>query len=280
MIGGTLLTRETCAILYVIVGALCLKELTTLLLVQDSRAPYNGIRKVFAILIGLLPAFMVFDTMLSPYAIIASGNGHWFFLIFFSAFIFELRARSSKPFDNIAYTLLGILYIGVPTALLAAIALKDASGRFLITSILLFMWANDVFAYFAGTVFGKNKIFPSISPNKTWEGTIGGFIATILWGLASYFIFTVSLSNLGTQYSVGYTMGQWMILGASASIFGIIGDLIASMLKRSLGIKDTGNTLPGHGGLIDRFDSFIFSVPFIAFVIIFIFEDTRYIVAW
>ena len=142
------------------------------------------------------------------------------------------------------------------------------------------MWANDVFAYFAGTAFGKHKIFPKISPNKTWEGTIGGFIATILWGLASYAIFTVGLANLDPTFSTGFSMGQWMILGASASIFGIIGDLIASMLKRSLNIKDTGNTLPGHGGLLDRFDSFVFSVPFIAFVIVFIFEDTRYIVLW
>lgn len=280
MIIGTLLSRETCAILYILIGALCLRELTGLLLVQDSRPPYNGIRRTFSIFMGLLPAFMVLDAMLSPYPIISSGYGHWFFLLFFSAFIFELRARSTKPFDNIAYSLLGILYLGLPTALLTAIALKDTSGRFLIMSIILFMWANDVFAYFAGSAFGKNKIFPHISPNKTWEGTIGGFIATVLWGLASYFIWTVGMRNFGEHYSLGYSMSQWMILGAVASIFGIIGDLVASMLKRSLDIKDTGNTLPGHGGLIDRFDSFIFSVPFIAFVIIFIFDDTRFIVSW
>ncbi len=280
MISGTILSRETCAILYIAVGMLCLWELSGLLLVQDSKAHYNLIRRIFAVFIGLLPALLVLDTMLSPYPIVSSGYGHWFFPLFFGSFIFELRAASSKPFHNIAFTLLGILYIGLPTALLTAISLKDASGRFLIMAIVLMVWANDVFAYFSGKALGRHKIFPRISPNKTWEGTIGGFISALLWGVVSYYIWTVGVGKIDPLWAVRYSIGQWIVLAAVCSIFGIIGDLVASMLKRSLSIKDTGNTLPGHGGLIDRFDAFIFALPFVAFTIRFIFEDSTYIISW
>jgi len=266
MIGGTMIARESAAILYILVGILCLWELTGLVLVQDSRPPYNMVRRIFAIFFGVLPSILIFDALKSPYPILNSGQAHWLLLLIFVPFVLELRARSSKPFENMGFTLLGLLYIGLPTALLTTMSLQDFSGRFLIMAIMLLIWANDVFAYFSGKLMGKNKIFPHISPNKTWEGTIGGVVSALLWGVVSYYMWWV----------VGYELWQWVLLGAVCAVFGIIGDLIASMLKRSLKIKDTGNILPGHGGLLDRFDAFIFAVPAVAFTIAFVFQDIRF----
>ncbi len=105
-------------------------------------------------------------------------------------------------------------------------------------------------AYFVGSQLGRRKLFERISPKKTWEGTIGGGLCTVLiaWGLS----FLID----------DFTVTQWIALGAVAAVFGTLGDLVESMLKRSVGVKDSGNLLPGHGGLLDRFDAFIFALPF------------------
>jgi phosphatidate cytidylyltransferase len=266
MIGATMLMPETSAILYVIVGLLCVWEFSGLVLAKDSKPFYNNFRRIFAVAIAVIPSLLVLDAMLSPNPIARSGYVQWFFPMVFIPFIFELRAGSSKPFENIGFTYAGIIYIGVPSALLTAISLQDSTGRFIIMAVMLLIWANDVFAYFIGKFMGKHKIFPSISPNKTWEGTIGGFISAILWGIVSYFIWGV----------IGYEIWHWMVLGAICSVFGIIGDLVASKLKRSLNIKDTGTILPGHGGLLDRFDAFIFATPFVVFTICYVFMDSRF----
>ena len=113
-------------------------------------------------------------------------------------------------------------------------------------------WANDVGAYFVGSKFGKTKLFPRISPKKTWEGSFGGVMMTFLTGwLLSLYIIELNLKD-------------WLILALIVSIFGSIGDLVESMLKRSVGVKDSGTILPGHGGFLDRFDAFIFLLPFAA----------------
>ena len=116
--------------------------------------------------------------------------------------------------------------------------------------LLLLTWINDTAAYLVGSQIGKHKLFPRISPKKTWEGSIGGGVFTlILAGVLGYIFEEQSVV-------------QWLILGVIVVIFGSIGDLIESMLKRSYNIKDSGTILPGHGGLLDRFDAFIFLVPF------------------
>lgn len=256
MIAGTIAHRYSCAGLYFLVGFLCLWEFSGLVLKQDSKPAYNSVRRVFSVLLGLVPALLIVNRITGSLPLIVDYS-FVIPILLFSAFLFELFAASTKPFENIAYSMLGIVYIGIPTALLVSISLTDASGHKVILTILLMVWASDVFAYLLGSKIGKHKMFPRISPKKTWEGTFSGVIGAILTGVLCFYVFA----------DVRFELWMWIVLGAVCTLFGILGDLVESMLKRSLGIKDSGTILPGHGGFLDRFDAFIFAVPFAAFVI-------------
>jgi len=127
--------------------------------------------------------------------------------------------------------------------------------------LMVLVWSSDSWAYVAGKLFGKHKLAPTISPGKTWEGLIGG---TILSGLTGYLIVTYLLAPNGgligsTEFHT-FTPLKGIILGIAVSIFGTMGDLFESSLKRKAGVKDSGNVLPGHGGMLDRFDAFLFAV--------------------
>lgn len=180
-----------------------------------------------------------------------------FYLVFpFSAIIFFIKLYKKsdvKPFTNIAYTFLGILYVAIPFSLLHVIAFCTGNYQFeLITGILLLTWASDTGGYFAGTFFGKTKLFHRISPKKSWEGFIGGAILTmvIAYAIASF----VDILPLW----------KWMIIGILTVIAGTYGDLVESLFKRSINIKDSSEAIPGHGGFLDRFDALLLSLPFIA----------------
>ncbi len=124
----------------------------------------------------------------------------------------------------------------------------------ILISILILIWTNDTFAYLVGKNFGKNKLFPSVSPKKTIEGFTGGIVFTIICGvLLAHFYIEIKPNNLYI----------WIVIATIVSIFSTLGDLIESKLKRVAGIKDTGNIMPGHGGILDRLDSIIFVIPFI-----------------
>ena len=122
--------------------------------------------------------------------------------------------------------------------------------------MLWLTWTNDTAAYFAGTYLGKNKLFPQISPKKTWEGSFGGLLGTMLMAYGLSVVFPELAAS------------TWIAIGAVVAIFGSIGDLVESMLKRSHQVKDSGTLLPGHGGFLDRFDAFIFLIPFVLLVLI------------
>ena len=166
------------------------------------------------------------------------------------------KKTERKPFTNIAFTFLGIFYVSVPFALLNITAFNDGAYNYQIVFGLLFiLWASDTGAYFAGTFFGKRKLFERISPKKSWEGFFGGAALAL--------IFAYGLSRFFDTFS----LVQWIIIGLIVIIGGTFGDLVESLLKRSFEIKDSGNSLPGHGGFLDRFDGLLISMPFIvAFV--------------
>ncbi|WP_255594464.1 phosphatidate cytidylyltransferase [Pontibacter sp. HSC-14F20] len=170
----------------------------------------------------------------------------------FLIFVLELYRKESQPFTNIAFTILGVLYIAVPFSLLQLLGYLQGEYRWQpILGLLLLIWSADTGAYIAGKNFGRNKLFERISPGKTWEGWAGGVILTIIvsWVLSMFFL--------------DLELYQWIGIAIIVSVFGVLGDLVESLLKRSLGVKDSGTLLPGHGGILDRFDSLVLAVPFI-----------------
>jgi len=180
-----------------------------------------------------------------------------FFLVFpFASIIYFIKLYKKsevKPFTNIAYTFLGILYVAVPFALLHVIAFSTGEYRFeIVTGILLLTWASDTGGYFAGTMLGRTSLFKRISPKKSWEGFFGGAILTLV---IAYFIST---------YVDIFPLWKWMTIGLLTVIAGTYGDLVESLFKRSIKIKDSSEILPGHGGFLDRFDALLLSLPFIA----------------
>ena len=178
-------------------------------------------------------------------------------IMIFITFLIELYRTNQNPFLNIAYTLLGLSYIVIPFAMLFHLGFYVADGFTneysfqIILGFFIMLWTNDTGAYLAGRFFGKHKLFERISPNKTWEGSVGGGLLTII---AAY-ILSIFFTNLD--------LTNWIVIAVLVAILGGLGDLVESMLKRSLNIKDSGNILPGHGGILDRFDGLLISVPFI-----------------
>ena len=148
---------------------------------------------------------------------------------------------------------LGVVYVALPLSLLTFLAF-DTNNQYsyhLILSLFILVWLSDVGGYFAGVNFGKHKLLERISPKKTWEGVAGGLVLCIV---GAYIL---------SQFLPTMNIYMWLVLGVLVSISSIIGDLIESMLKRSANIKDSGNVLPGHGGILDRFDSVLFVIPIV-----------------
>ncbi|MDY4409700.1 MAG: phosphatidate cytidylyltransferase [Prevotella sp.] len=173
--------------------------------------------------------------------------------------ISELYTKSANAVADWAYTMLGQLYIALPLALINILAfpVQDIQyyDMYLPLSVFILLWCNDAGAYCVGSLIGKHKLFPRISPGKTWEGSIGGgVIAIIAAGIIGYL---VNHSDAGHLLNVW----EWIGLAVVVVVFGTWGDLVESLFKRTLGIKDSGNILPGHGGMMDRFDSSLMAIP-------------------
>ena len=169
----------------------------------------------------------------------------------------ELYSKQPDPINNWAYTMLSQMYIALPFSLINVLAFTSTpDGRVMFNTILplsvfIFLWTNDTGAYCVGSLLGRHKLFPRISPGKSWEGSVGGalFVLAAAWAI-SYFLDGAILTTI-----------QWLGLGLVVAVFGTWGDLVESLFKRTLGIKDSGNILPGHGGMLDRFDSSLIAIP-------------------
>ena len=170
----------------------------------------------------------------------------------------ELYLKAEDPILNWAYTMMAQLYIALPFSLLNVLAFQFTNSDLpwlLPLSVFIFLWVNDSGAYCCGSLLGRHKLFPRVSPGKSWEGSIGGglFVLAAAWFIAYYTQSHDITTNLTTL--------QWMGMGLVVVVFGTWGDLIESLFKRTLGIKDSGNVLPGHGGMLDRFDSSLLAIP-------------------
>ena len=175
--------------------------------------------------------------------------------IVFLIFVVELYLEEQNPFLHLAIFFLGIIYVTVPSVFIVGIPFipfdqKIYQWHFILGYFLL-VWANDTGAYIFGKLFGKHFLFKRISPKKTWEGSFGGACCTFI---------TASVVSLFYQE---LTLADWMVIALIVIVIGTFGDLIKSLLKRSVNVKDSGTILPGHGGILDRFDSMFSSAPFV-----------------
>lgn len=166
-------------------------------------------------------------------------------------FIRELYRKEGGATDNYAYFTLSQVYAALPFALLNVLAAHGSGVYNYIypIAIFIFLWSNDTGAFCVGCSIGRHKMFERISPKKSWEGFVGGAVTAILAG----YIVSLFFDQLNTL--------QWMGMSAVVVAAGTMGDLIESCMKREMGIKDSGNILPGHGGILDRFDSTILAIP-------------------
>ena len=210
-------------------------------------------QKGFGLILGLLLFILFFLTAknIIPQPFILLSVPFIFFV-----FIAELFRTKSNALKNGAITLLGLIYVALPFSLMNFIVFAQTSGSnnfhpMIMVGILLIIWIYDSMAYVFGSLLGKHKIASKISPAKSWEGLIGGTIFAVIMGIVNAVLFQE------------IDMVNWTVIALITVIFGTIGDFFESKLKREIGIKDSGNVLPGHGGLLDRFDSLLFAIPII-----------------
>lgn len=167
--------------------------------------------------------------------------------------ICELYRKSATPIANIASSLMGAFYVALPMSLLLVIPLLLGNGvwnPWIVIFYIFIIWANDVFAYLFGITFGRHRLFERISPKKSWEGFFGGLAGAVAMGYIAAVV-------LEADNAI------WMGLALMAALSGVFGDLVESLMKRSVDVKDSGNIIPGHGGWLDRFDALILSAPFV-----------------
>lgn len=244
MLASVLTGRYVFDVFYFLLASFCLWE-------------FYGLLKGTAITPNRIAALLNAAAIYCVFALIAyADNAHKLILILpvtLSAIaISELFKKHTAPFTNIAYTYLGLMLTIVPFSFFHALGyINGGFNAHLPLAFLLMLWANDTGAYLVGSKFGRTKLFERHSPKKTWEGFIGGTVITV--GVA--FILNNFFIEVPLQHLI------WMAV--LISVFGTIGDLIESMLKRSLNVKDSGGILPGHGGLLDRFDGLLMAAPIV-----------------
>ena len=261
VVGATLWSQWSFGALLLIISLGCLVEFYRLCRARGY-APLKGIGVAMSLAIFAI-GFTVFINMGKTVSVdtgkIVMGLVLFILLLVPTVFVCELWHRSERPIANIATTFAGVIYTAAPMALLLFIPQLLSNGEWNPWSALCYIaliWVNDVFAYLTGVAFGRHRICSRISPKKSWEGFFGGVIAAIGAGV----LFGHLLD--GNLY-------VWGGLAAVVAITGVAGDFIESMFKRSADVKDSGAIMPGHGGMLDRFDALIISVPYaIAYLLI------------
>ena len=259
MVGGIVWRPDSFILLFAIITGLTVWEYTGLVndmeQVQVNRfiSTVAGVYFFLAMSaqsIGLTEGFIVFI----PYV-----------LTMLYLMVSELFLKQPHPINDWAYTMLGQMYIAIPFSLINVLAFQNWSYNYLYPlSIFIFLWVNDSGAYCVGSLLGKHKLFPRVSPGKSWEGSIGGAILVILIAYAIGVVNNMTLLDAEEQptlFSASLSIAEWIGMGLVVVVFGTLGDLVESLFKRTLGIKDSGNILPGHGGMLDRFDSSILAIP-------------------
>ena len=245
LLGGILINQYTFVIIFSVLTALSLSEFYGLV-EKDAKVPVIRTWNVLGGFFLFLGGFYYCAHEASVIAFVP------YMIYLLALFVSELYMKRQNPIQSLAYSLLGQVYIAAPFALTNYLVFAYEPGSYhyvYILALLVFIWVNDSFAYLTGIAFGKHRLFERISPKKSWEGFIGGAAVAV----ASALIFAHFFANL--------SVFAWLGFAAVTVAFGTWGDLFESLIKRTLGVKDSGNMIPGHGGILDRFDSTILAIP-------------------
>ena len=248
MLGGVLIHPVSFCIIYAALLALTLNEFYKL----SSFSGFSPYKKS-GILTGILLFLICF---LSSSSVISPGFVLVGIPLLLVVFVSPLFSKKKEYLKSFAITIGGLIYIALPFSLINFIVFNEVSGirvfyPWILAGIFFILWTYDSMAYIIGSMFGKHKIAASISPAKSWEGLVGGTVFALIIGILNAVLFQE------------IDMLNWIIIALLTVSFGTFGDFFESMIKRETGIKDSGNILPGHGGLLDRFDSLLFVVPVI-----------------
>ncbi|MBB5397408.1 phosphatidate cytidylyltransferase [Mucilaginibacter sp. AK015] len=253
MLGSFLLGNHVFAAFYLALSCFCLYEFYSLIK-KDTATPNIPAGILSGAILYCAFALLNHAGMFGQPALkglhLAYGLLFIFVLSIGLVFIRELFKISVAPFANIAYTLMGMAFVIMPFTFFHALAYINHDYNFHIPmAFLLMLWSNDTGAYLVGMSIGRTKLFERHSPKKTWEGFIGGVVIS------------AGVGNIISLYYPELSWKHWVSVGILISCFGTLGDLVESMFKRSINIKDSGTILPGHGGLLDRFDGLLLAAP-------------------
>lgn len=244
VISSILISPYTFVIAFSIITALALREFHSLTN-KKSEIEVN----IPLAMVGGIILFICSYLHSVNFTIFPVYNFYGFYLVVI--LIAELFRKKQFPIQNWAYLILGQVMIALPFAILSNILYIKDYQPIILLAVFISIWVNDTGAYCTGMLLGKHKLFERISPKKTWEGFLGGAAFVLLSG----YLFSIYIKEL--------TLLQWFIYSEIIVIFGTLGDLSESLLKRSLGVKDSGNIIPGHGGILDRFDSLMLATPIV-----------------
>ena len=248
ILAGLLINPITFAVIFAVICGMAIWEFCTLMNLRED----VHVNRFISTVGGVYLFFAFFG-----YSINYQGASIFipYLIVLLYLFISELYLKHENPINNWAHAMLSQLYVALPFALLNTLTFQysNVSHSVVFTplyplSLFIFLWASDTGAYCSGMLFGKHRLFPRVSPKKSWEGSIGGgILAILISAIICYFVKTSYL--------------EWAGFALVVVVFGTWGDLVESLLKRQLGIKDSGHILPGHGGILDRMDSSLLAIP-------------------
>ncbi len=243
LVGCIIFNEFSFGLLFLLVSILTVRELAILVNAMPGVDVNKNITSLGAAYLFL--AFFAFCSGVYGAAVFIP-----YLVLLLYLFISELYLQKANPILNWAFAMFSQLYVALPFALLNVLAFTSEEYNFLLPlSVFIFLWLSDSGAYCVGSLIGKHRLFERISPKKSWEGSIGGAVVCVIAAIVLSYFFT------------DLTMLQWIGLAVTVVVFGTWGDLTESLLKRQLQIKDSGTFLPGHGGLLDRFDSALMAIP-------------------
>ncbi|GAA0078049.1 phosphatidate cytidylyltransferase [Clostridium sp. CTA-5] len=245
-------------IIFIFLGGIYLKTFVILLSAMGLWEFYEALKNA-----KFKPVSLIGYLLLIAYYFLNNDFNIMMYVIIFAMFILLIIPviNLKYTFIDVSLTLLGFIYAGILFSFVYLVNTKP-NGEFLVWLIFIGSWMTDTSAYYAGRFFGKNKLCPKVSPKKTIEGSIGGLLGSILF--CGIFGFIVN------NYQFIMPLYHYLIIGALCGVFSQFGDLVASSIKRYVGIKDYSNLIPGHGGILDRFDSILFSATVLFYYLTFI----------